>query len=75
MTNIYKGNVVTEGSGRAIVALPDYFQGLNSDYRYQLTVIGQFAQAVAWCEVANGKFCRRLCLTFRRLRELEFCCS
>jgi hypothetical protein len=56
MMNIYNGNVITDGSGRAIVTLPDYFEALNTDFRYQLTVIGQFAQAVVASEVANGKF-------------------
>jgi hypothetical protein len=29
--------------GLATVVLPDYFEALNGDFRYQLTVIGQFA--------------------------------
>ena len=32
--------------GDATVTLPAYFQALNSDYRYQLTVVDQFAQAI-----------------------------
>jgi hypothetical protein len=56
MMNIYNGNVVTDGSGQAVVALPGYFESLNTDFRYQLTVIGQFAQAIVASEVANGKF-------------------
>jgi hypothetical protein len=46
MMNIYNGNVTTDANGEAAVALPDYFEALNRDYRYQLTVIGQFAQAI-----------------------------
>ncbi len=56
MKNIYDGVVITDGGGRAIVTLPDYFESLNSDFRYQLTVIGQFAQAVVASEIAGGKF-------------------
>jgi hypothetical protein len=46
MMNVYNGNVVTDKNGRATVALPDYFEALNRDFRYQLTVVGQFAQAI-----------------------------
>ena len=56
MMNIYNGNVVTDGSGLAVVTLPDWFEALNRDFRYQLTVIGQFAQAVVAQKVANGQF-------------------
>ncbi len=56
MKNIYDGVVVTDGGGRAIVNLPNYFESLNSDFRYQLTVIGQFAQAVVASEIADGRF-------------------
>ncbi len=40
MMNIYNGNVVTDASGYATVTLPDWFEALNRDFRYQLTVIG-----------------------------------
>ena len=40
MMNIYNGNVVTDAEGVAVVELPDYFEALNRDPRYQLTVIG-----------------------------------
>ena len=56
MKNIYNGVVVTDGGGRAVVTLPSYFQSLNTDFRYQLTVMGQFAQAIVASEVANGQF-------------------
>jgi len=42
MMNIYNGNVATNARGLATVVLPDYFEGLNGEFRYQLTVIGQF---------------------------------
>jgi hypothetical protein len=56
MMNIYNGNIVTDGSGKAVVALPDYFEALNMDFRYQLTVIGAFAQAIISKKVANNQF-------------------
>ncbi len=56
MMNIYNGNVVTDGSGAAIVTMPSWFEALNTDFRYQLTVIGQFAQAIVAAEIANRSF-------------------
>lgn len=46
MKNIYDGVVITDGIGKAIIDLPDWFSTLNEDFRYQLTVIGEFAQAI-----------------------------
>jgi len=40
MMNIYNGIVVLDSKGEATVEMPDYFQALNSDFRYQLTAIG-----------------------------------
>lgn len=54
--NIYNGNVVTDGNGKATVTLPDWFEALNKDFRYQLTVIGQFAQAIISTKVASNRF-------------------
>ena len=56
MKNIYDGNVTTDASGSATVTLPDYFEALNRDYRYQLTVLGQFAQAIVSREIAGNSF-------------------
>jgi hypothetical protein len=56
MMNIYNGNVVTDGNGNATVTMPDYFESLNRDFRYQLTVIGQFAQAIVASEMSNRSF-------------------
>ena len=44
--NVYSGNVTTDQNGDAVVVLPDWFEALNRDFRYQLTVIGTFAQAI-----------------------------
>jgi hypothetical protein len=56
MMNIYSGNVVTDGSGTAIVALPEWLESVNGDFRYQLTVVGQFAQAIVSKEIDNHQF-------------------
>jgi len=56
MMNVYNGNVTTDGKGMAVVALPDYFEALNIDFRYQLTVIGQFAQAIVKEEIEGNQF-------------------
>jgi trimeric autotransporter adhesin len=56
MMNIYNGNVTTNAQGDAVVSMPDWFESLNRDFRYQLTVIGQFAQAIVSSEIANGRF-------------------
>lgn len=56
MLNIYTGNVTTDSDGEAVVVLPDYFAAVNSDFRYQLTVIGQFAQAIIAETISNNRF-------------------
>ncbi|MBI5326617.1 MAG: hypothetical protein HZB41_15305 [Ignavibacteriae bacterium] len=56
MMNIYNGNATTDENGVAIVSLPDYFQKLNKDFRYQLTVVGQFAQAIISEKINNNHF-------------------
>ncbi len=56
MMNIYNGNVITDASGYATVTLPDWFEALNKDFRYQLTVIGDFAQAIIAQEVQGNQF-------------------
>jgi hypothetical protein len=56
MMNIYNGNVITDKDGLATVILPPYFSALNRDFRYQLTVVGQFAQAIVARKVANNRF-------------------
>jgi hypothetical protein len=56
MMNIYNGNVTTDASGEAAVELPEWFETLNRDFRYQLTVIAQFARAIVAGKVANHQF-------------------
>jgi trimeric autotransporter adhesin len=54
--NIYSGNVTTDASGDAIITLPDWFEALNKDCRYQLTVIGTFAQAIVAEKLKDNRF-------------------
>jgi hypothetical protein len=54
--NVYSGNVTTDPKGEAVVTLPDWFEALNRDLRYQLTVIGTFAQAIVGSEVQTNRF-------------------
>ncbi len=56
MMNVYNGNVTTNAEGRAVITMPDYFDALNSDFRYQLTVIGTFAQAIIEQEIEGAQF-------------------
>ena len=56
MMNIYNGTVTTDENSQAEVTLPSYFEALNRDFRYQLTVIGQFAQAIVASEIRDGHF-------------------
>jgi hypothetical protein len=41
MMNVYNGNVMLDANGEARVDLPEWFEALNRDCRYQLTPIGQ----------------------------------
>jgi hypothetical protein len=43
MMNIYNGIVTLGKDGSAVVTLPDWFESLNREFRYQLTCIGGFA--------------------------------
>jgi hypothetical protein len=54
--NVYSGNVTTNRNGEAVVALPEWFEALNRDLRYQLTVIGTFAQAIIAQKVNGNRF-------------------
>ena len=56
MKNLYDGIVTTDSHGGATVRLPKWFEALNGDFRYQLTVIGDFAQAIVSEEIQNGAF-------------------
>ncbi|MBW2936569.1 hypothetical protein KXJ69_00535 [Aureisphaera sp. CAU 1614] len=47
--NIYSGNITTNSDGFATIMLPDYMCALNTDFKYQLTIVDKsFAQAIIW---------------------------
>jgi hypothetical protein len=57
MKNIYDGVAELDASGSAWVMLPDYFEALNRDFRYQLTAIGQPAPSLYVAEkIAGNRF-------------------
>jgi hypothetical protein len=57
MMSIYTGNVVLDQHGEATVALPEWFEALNRDFRYQLTAIGAPAPNLYIAEqVAHNRF-------------------
>jgi len=57
MMNVYNGNVLLDENGEAEVTLPDYFEALNRDFRYQLTAIGGAAPNLHIAgKIANNRF-------------------
>jgi hypothetical protein len=56
MMNMYNGTIILDASGEAVVKLPNYFDALNSDFRYSLTPIGAFAPVYIKEEVKNNTF-------------------
>ncbi len=57
MMNIYNGRAVLNERGRAEVIMPDYFEALNRDFRYQLTAIGAPAPNLHIAqEISDGLF-------------------
>jgi hypothetical protein len=56
MMNIYNGIVVLDAQGKAEVQLPDYFEALNADFRYQLTPIGAYAPVYISREISGNRF-------------------
>jgi len=56
MMNVYNGNVVLDGAGEAWVELPEWFEVLNRDFRYQLTCIGGFAPVYVAERIRGNRF-------------------
>ncbi len=52
--NFYVGNVKTDAQGHAWVDLPDYFSDINTNFKYQLTVVDDEASA-DFVQVKIGK--------------------
>lgn len=57
MKNVYDGVVSLDHNGEGVVELPEWFETLNSDFRYQITAIGQPAPNLHIArEIANNCF-------------------
>jgi len=57
MMNVYNGVTRLNARGEAWVDLPDYFEALNGDFRYQLTAIGAPAPRLYVArEVSHNRF-------------------
>jgi len=54
--NLYTGNATLDDSGAAVAQLPEWFEAINKDFRYQLTNIGGFAPVYIAEEVSGGRF-------------------
>jgi hypothetical protein len=59
--NFYVGNVVTDSKGYAWVELPDYFEEINTNFKYQLTVVDgvntdDFVMAKIALKIKEGRF-------------------
>ncbi len=56
MKNVYDGVVALDAQGEAWVQLPDWFEALNRDFRYQLTCVGGYAPVYIAEEVKGNRF-------------------
>jgi hypothetical protein len=56
MKNIYDGVATLDGVGEATVTLPDWFEALNKDFRYQLTCLGGFAPIYVASKIKGNQF-------------------
>jgi hypothetical protein len=56
MLDVYTGTALLDSHGEAGVRLPDYFQALNRDFRYELTCIGAYAPVFIKKEISNNEF-------------------
>ena len=54
MMNVYNGNATLDAQGEAWVELPNWFEALNRDFRYQLTAIGAPAPYLYIAEEISG---------------------
>ena len=56
MKNVYDGVAIFDAHGEAWIKLPEYFEALNRDFRYQLTCIGGFAPLYIAEKITNNRF-------------------
>jgi len=56
MKNVYDGVVTLNDKGSAVIILPEYFEMLNKDFRYQLTCIGSYAPVYIAEKIEKNQF-------------------
>jgi hypothetical protein len=56
MKNIYDGVAVLDASGAAWVEMPEWFEALNMEFRYQLTCVGGYAPVYVAEEIRGNRF-------------------
>jgi hypothetical protein len=56
MKDIYDGIATLDAQGEATLVLPDWFEALNQDFRYQLTSIGVYAPLYVADEIKSNRF-------------------
>jgi hypothetical protein len=54
MKNVYDGETILDESGAASVDLPEWFEALNRDFRYQLTAVGGAAPNLHVAQEVSG---------------------
>ena len=80
MKDFYDGVAILDRKGRAVVRLPDWFEALNGEFRYQLTAIGRPAPGLYIAreirgnefEVAGGKPGMKVSWTVTGVRHDEW---
>jgi hypothetical protein len=56
MKNVYDGIATLDANGEAWVDLPDWFESLNTNFRYQLTTIGEPALVYIKQKISGNRF-------------------
>ncbi len=56
MMNVYRGRVVLDASGSAVIVMPSYFEALNREFEYQLTCIGGYSPVFVASEISGNQF-------------------
>ena len=54
--NLYDGEVITNSVGVAEITLPDYFEALNTSFKYQLYTLDSFYSCKLIKKIENNKF-------------------
>jgi hypothetical protein len=56
MKNVYDGVVELDENGEATVTMPEWFEALNRDFRYQLTSMGVYSPLYIADEITDNHF-------------------